>query len=614
MANRWGSMSIDYIESIRKINLFRGLTEESLQDLLASFAWVELTENDLLFSQGDKSRSMYILLSGYLLATLKTQNGHIESIGKIHPGEVVGEMGLLTKRPRSLTIKALTNSNLLELSEENFTTFVKSNPDAVYQMLIGALNRTQRTIDVIAHGKINRHVFMTPTNHVQLENTPFLENLKKTMRRKKETLLLDEKDLSKIYGSKGLDEFLNYLDKLEKDHSTIIYYIKGDNQKINDLLQITKLLLKRTNIVALVAFGNEKPSLSRFNIEILQNFDLQAIEKKLILLWPENTIIKNTRYWLDQANFNLHHHIFLNDISSYERLLRFLQGTSIGLVLSGGGFRGLSHLGVIKALREKNIPIDAIGGTSVGAGTAASYVISKDEQELLYYVEKATDYMRKSLKWTSLTWPVISIYSFTSATNFARMVFMNKRIEDLPIPYFAISCNISNNTEIVHRTHKVWRALRASMAVPGIFPPLIEQGQLLYDGGLLNNFPTDHMREMLGNDATIFGSDLGIMAVDETYYRFPPSLSPIKFLLAKLHRQKSNYIFPPLFRTIFKAMLIGSFPKYQKNIQLANYYIHPDFTGYSPNFLEKSLESEVIQLGYKNTLAIVENWNYDARN
>ena len=105
-----------------------------------------------------------------------------------------------------------------------------------------------------------------------------------------------------------------------------------------------------------------------------------------------------------------------------------------------------------------------------------------------------------------------------------------------------------------------------------------------------------------------------MLTIDNNYYKFPASISLFDFLLMKFRGQKNRYVFPPLFSTIFRAMLIGSFPKYQQNIRLANYYIHPDFSGYSPIFMEKSSQSETLQLGYESTLAIVKNWNYNAEN
>lgn len=601
-------MPKNYSALVKKIDLFKGLEKKTLDDLIASFSLVELAENELLFLQGDAADALYILLSGYLLATLETEEGHLEVLGKIIPGEVVGEMGLLTKKPRALTIKALSSSKLLRLSEENFMNFIHLNPKVIYKILLNTISRGQETINALSHKQKNRHVLLIPAN-APAEETPidfFIDHLKTLISRKKTMIFLEESALYKIYSEQGLKDLINYLDNLEKAHRTIVYYLENKEPTI------TQLLLERADTISFVGLGNSKPEFSPFSLEMLKKTQIKNMNKNLILLWEKNSPIKNTRFWLEKANFDLHHHLFLEEDPSYERLLRFFEGKAIGLVLSGGGLRCFAHIGVITALTEKNIPIDAIGGTSVGAGTAAYYLISKNLEEFNHYLEVASDAMRKTLSWMGLTLPIISIYSGFRSTNRTKTVFRNQRIEDLPIPFFSVSCNISDNTEVLQRTGKIWRALRASAAVPGLLPPIVEKGQLLYDGGLVNNLPTDHMRKLLGENAIIIASDLGIISEDKTHYAFPPTLRPLKLLFSKFGIKKQNYIFPPLFNTIVKSMLSGSTPRYQINTQIANYYIHPDFSHYDLLILQKSLQKNMLELGYKDALAVLKDWHHDS--
>lgn len=602
------AMTENYLELIKKIDLFNGLDEKTLSELVASFSLVELPENEMLFLQGDASDALYILLSGYLLATLETEEGHLDVLGKIIPGEVVGEMGLLTKKPRTLSIKALSSSRLLRLSEENFMKFITLNPSVTYKILLNTISRGQDTIYALSHKQKHRHVLLIPASANAQETSMcfFIKHLKKHISSKKTMIFLEGEKLHKIYSELGLKDLVNYLDNLEKTHSTIVYYLENQEPTI------TKLLLERASKISFIGLGDAKPELSQFSAEIFEKKQTEHIHKNLILLWKKNFPIKNTRFWLEKGNFNLHNHLFLEEDTSYERLLRFFAGKAVGLVLSGGGFRCFSHLGVINALTEKNIPIDAIGGTSVGAATAAFYLISQNQEELKNHVETASDAMRKTLAWKALTLPIISIYSTFHATHHTKSVFHNKRLEDLPIPFFAISCNISNNTEVVHRIGKISRAVRASAAIPGLFPPIVEKGQLLYDGGLVNNLPTDQMRNLLGENATIIASDLGTIAEDNTYYIFPPILPPLKLLLLKLGIKKQHYVFPPLFNTIVKSMLSGSIPRYKNNIKIADYYIHPDFSHYDLLIIEKSLQENMIELGYKDALAILKDWHYDS--
>lgn len=230
---------------------------------------------------------------------------------------------------------------------------------------------------------------------------------------------------------------------------------------------------------------------------------------ELILMHDDSiTLPKNTIEWLNLANFTFHHHIRWTAPVGYQRLIRMINGKAIGLVFGGGGGKGWACLGALKAIIESNIPIDAIGGTSVGALVAAAYAIHLDYdgtyRDFKRYVESAT----KPFTLKNLTWPIISFISAKKPTLLLKKVVKKLKIEDLWLPLFAISCNLNTGKEIVHRQHYFWEALRSSTAIPGIIPPMVIDGQMHVDGGIVNNLPVDTMRAMLGNESTIISVSL----------------------------------------------------------------------------------------------------------
>ncbi|MCH9670722.1 MAG: patatin-like phospholipase family protein, partial [Gammaproteobacteria bacterium] len=191
-----------------------------------------------------------------------------------------------------------------------------------------------------------------------------------------------------------------------------------------------------------------------------------------------------------------HHHVRLQSEADFDRLCRMLTGTQIALVLGGGGARGAAHVGVLRALEEQGIPVDMIAGTSFGAIMAAGPALGWDSQTLGVGIKRALVDPGKPLDYTL---PFTAITSGRKATHQIRRTFGNVRIEDLWLPYFCVSSNLSKGQQVVHTRGPLWKAIRTSVAIPGVLPPVrSEDGDVLIDGGVMNNLPVDVMRKYAG--------------------------------------------------------------------------------------------------------------------
>lgn len=213
-------------------------------------------------------------------------------------------------------------------------------------------------------------------------------------------------------------------------------------------------------------------------------------------------------------------HMHKND---FLRLARILSGQAIGLVLGGGGARGLSHLGMIQAIEEQGIPIDMIGGTSMGSFVGGLYAKDYDLVPIYGRVKKFAG--RLSSIWrtlSDLTWPVTS---YTTGHEFNRGIwktFGETRIEDFWIQYYCNSTNITDSVQEIHSFGYAWRYIRASMSLAGLLPPLEENGSMLLDGGYLDNLPVSEMK--LRGCNTIFAVDVGSVD-DRTPMKYGDSLN-----------------------------------------------------------------------------------------
>jgi NTE family protein len=196
------------------------------------------------------------------------------------------------------------------------------------------------------------------------------------------------------------------------------------------------------------------------------------------------------QFSLGSGIFESHHHLRAGETGDIRRLARFVAGRAIGLVLAGGGARGYAHIGVIKALIEAGVPFDHLGGTSMGAVIAAGLAAEWELEEL---ITRMRDAFVDRNPLSDFTLPLIALLRGKKASERLREHFGDIRIEELPKPFFCVSSDLTTGRIHVHRTGPLWRALRASVALPGILPPVSHHGHLLVDGGVMNNLPVDVM-------------------------------------------------------------------------------------------------------------------------
>ncbi|KAK3391068.1 hypothetical protein B0H63DRAFT_429903 [Podospora didyma] len=207
----------------------------------------------------------------------------------------------------------------------------------------------------------------------------------------------------------------------------------------------------------------------------------------------------------------------------FHRLARRLCGRSVGLVLGGGGARGLAQIGIIRAMEEAGIPIDIIGGTSIGAFIGGLYARHADVVPIFGLAKKFAGRMSSMWRFAlDITYPSAS---YTTGHEFNRGIFKTfgkTQIEDFWLEYYCNTTNISKSRAEFHTSGYAWRYVRASMSLAGLLPPLCDEGSMLLDGGYVDNLTVSHMKS-LGADI-IFAIDVGSLD-DDTPQAFGDTLS-----------------------------------------------------------------------------------------
>jgi predicted acylesterase/phospholipase RssA len=275
----------------------------------------------------------------------------------------------------------------------------------------------------------------------------------------------------------------------------------------------SRLCLSQSDVVLLVASAGDDPSIGAVEARALGMGSLRcelALVHQAPLAQPSAMAT-----WLAGRAVADYHHLRAGRPGDVARLARMLTGTGCGLVLGGGGARGLAHLGVIRALEEAGVPIDVVGGTSMGAIMAALCARGMDDAER---VRRVSAIARTGRRLLTPTLPLVALSAGRYLDRILAEHLTAVPIEDLPLRFYCVSANLTRAEEVVHERGPLWSAVRASLSLPGIFPPVYAAGDLLIDGAAIDNVPVDVMRGRIGNGR--------IVAVDVSPEVEPPITAP----------------------------------------------------------------------------------------
>jgi NTE family protein len=277
--------------------------------------------------------------------------------------------------------------------------------------------------------------------------------------------------------------------------------------------------MRQADTVLLVAEQSRSPRLSPAEEVVLSIHPSSA--RRLVLIHDiRSDVVSGTSEWLDRRDVFEHHHVSLSDGADIERLVRFLSGRALGFVAGGGGSLGSAHLGVYKALVQAGVHVDCFGGTSAGAAMMAGAALGADAEQIDRGTHKI---FIESRAFRRPTLPRFALLDHKTFDRALRAEYGDVRIEDLWLPFFAVSTNLSTSQPFVHRRGKLWHAVRASGSIPGILPPFFNaEGDMLVDGAIMSNLPLEEMKKIkTGPNIVVSLSGRGSRRYDVAYDRIP---------------------------------------------------------------------------------------------
>lgn len=570
---------------------------DTLEELAGSATVARLSRGDILYREGEPATAMHLVLTGRLAVRARDPWSGDRILAYIGEGESLGEIALITGGRRTATVVAARDSTLASLGLEAFARATTRCPGAVLDLAQTAIRRfiaTQRNERTRAALK---HVVVLPllANEWVAE---FARRLQLALMRFGSTRYLDSRiarAMTLSSSSTSSDwEAWNLTRLIEDSEKQWDFTISLADSALTPW---TRCVVGQADRVLLVAQGDHDPRVTPIE-EQLDLLETQSglMQRELVLAHFSSGPTR-TSAWLDGRRPDRHHHVPWLGNSGFHRLARVLSGNAITLVLSGGGARGFAHIGVVRALREAGVPIDGVGGTSFGGLVAAALAVGRTDEEML---EDARKVFIEGGLLDDYTLPLISVVRGRRMEDLLRETFGAADISDAWVPFFAVSANLSRGALQVHRDGPFWQALRATVSLPGIFPPAIDRGELLVDGGLLNNFPVDIMKEIV--PSRVVAVDLSL---DDGYRFTGESLpSPLELLMNYLRGDKRWT--PTITYVLMKSTTLSSALQAQAARAQADLCLQPPVSEF--DMLDWSRLYEIVDLGYRYAQRVLDAW------
>lgn len=562
---------------------------DAVRALQASVTWRGLPAGTDLYRPGDAAEGMYLVVSGRLVVA---EDEFHYQVGK---GESVGELGALGASERTGAATAIRDSHVVHVP----AAVAEAHGPVMRRIAKTALTRLSGAGAGAARGT-RPDTFALLGAHPGAPVRELAALLEADLAAFGATLPIDQGSVERAFGGtlpepgSALDSALtHWLNEREAEQAYLLMIAPGDPDG-----PWAQRCRRQADATLLVADAARTPD---------EAAKAGPAGAQLVLLHPVGTSAPSgTAAWLERTGATTWHHVRGGDGRGVARLARRLTGRALAVAFSSGGARGYGHIGLLRAVEELGIEVDAVGGTSMGALIAAVYAATGDGRE----VERAAVMFGDKRRLMDRTLPLVALTRSQGVTDTFTTLFGDSRIEDLWTPFVCVSANLFEAEPVEHATGLVWEAVRASTAIPGVFTPLVKDGSLLVDGAVLNAFPVDLLRELVGTGPVIASSTMAKSPRREPY-AFGPSVSGWRALAQYLKPKRWRERYPTMIRVLMEATSVGSKHQSLTARRLADVVVELPVQGFGK--LEFHRHQELIELGYQHALGSLRAWLEEGR-
>ncbi len=593
-------------------DLFKNLPHSVIREMMNCTVREFLPSGKILFEEGDTGMDLYILSQGRLRYEKIGNDGKVAT-GEFQKMDILGELSLFTGEPRSAKVYAVRDSEVIRIPRNLALNILSNHPQALLQVtriIAERLARVRRRAEGISRNSFS-FCFLPITREIDLNL--FIQKVC---------------ECAKSYGKYKivtaelfLNEFPNFIDSgdvIEREHLILDWFQKLESENTCifyvgsfDCAECTKRFIRQSDRILFLQDGNSPPNKSPME-EYIQTMGIGHKKMDLVLFHPYSDRPPNgTLSHLKIRSVARYYHIHMDSKITIERMLRGILGKSIGLALGGGGAKGFAHLGVLRSIEESGIPIDMVSGTSAGSIFAALIAMGYNSDQSKNEAKKL--WVDRDLL-NEYTIPVLSLVAGKKYTEAIRDFFGNIQIEDLWIPYFAVSTDLSNSESHIHEEGSLWKAIRSSTSLPGIVPPFIENGVVYVDGGVMDNVPGLLLKEKGAGpviSVDVFGDIYPDQDKELTQYfdkSQPGVLDHPIVQLSNLINFKNIFQpkFPPIGDIITRSILVSSKERVRQTEKISELFLQIPTNNFG--VLEWFSYLKLIELGYICSKNKIENF------
>jgi predicted acylesterase/phospholipase RssA/CRP-like cAMP-binding protein len=498
------------------------LPEDSQDRLRDQAESVRLGTGEWLFQEGDEADYAYVVRSGRLEVV---SEGRV--IRTARSGAVIGELALLTGGTRAASVRAQRDCHLWRVGRDEFEQLITADQQFALALCRVLGSKLAEHRSPVTKPPPPRRIAIVALD-AGVSSDDVAAHLAAELAPAGETTLLRQSDFA-----------------ADADHTAAVDRAEALSRWV--LLSAgsapgdpwTDTCIAEADRVIAVSRGRPAPEWV-VNARLLRGCELLHVGRSVpdaLLRALEPALVHATN---DETGLQ----------RSLERCARRLSGRAVGVVFSGGGARAFAHLGVVQELRACGVRIDRVGGVSMGALVAGAVAAQWDDETM---VERFRRYFVDQNPTGDYTIPAFSLIRGLRTRRLLGEAFGDMTIEALPISFFCLSADLNSRVAVVHRSGSLRQAVLASLALPGIFPPIpTADGRLLVDGGVLDNLPVETMAA--GAEGPVIAVDVTRAAVWRPRGVSRPSPR------ARLRRMISgqDVALPRLGETLLQTLAVGS--------------------------------------------------------
>lgn len=585
----------DIADALSRSRVFAGSTADVVDRVAENVESELLLSGHVLFRQGDVGGDAFVVLRGRLRVEREGPDGPI-LVRELARGDLVGEFALLTGERRSATVTAIRDSELGRIRRARFDALLLGQPALAVGISRHLASLLAASPPPPGTGMRRPSVIVLRGAVPNADLMRAVTGLADALRAHGDVAVIDHARAMAALGgpsSEGQADaeqalaLARWLHEVEGRHTAVLCLASSAHpswdaaclRQADLILEILPAArLSETPDRVTTAFGGCRQEL-------------------LVLHGEAPSPVRGTARWMARRPYDRRHHIREGRAADWDRVARHLQGIGVGVAFGGGGARGLAHLGVLRAMQTLGIPIDEVGGTSIGSLIAAQWAAGMTLDEM---AERQRDGWLRIAPHRAYTVPTIGLVRATALDEMLRANFGDLDYEDCWIDAFACSANLTAARTHLHRQGPVRHGCMASMAIPGIGPAFAHpDGSLHVDGAVVNNLPADGLRS-----GVVIAADVSAHAMRSSGY--PATPTGWQVLRDRLQPRRAAPYFPSLVDTILGSVLLGGAQQAKRAHSVADVVLAPPVGAIGLFDFARLPEAEA--LGFEHAMATLGPW------